>query len=740
MTDSLLDVLSTKKGTPTKRSINDIVLSVGQAITFRDNGAAYRIISVIDDEVQLIHLNDNKLLIKSIRKNYLIDLYSDYKIDVTEKENIMIDKEKVNDEIALKHDRDCNIAHEMYEKFNDDFSRIKTSEGTNLVNFLMKKYSIGKTTIWKIFRLYLQSGFDDNALYDRRTFHHDLSSRKFNIKTGRKSKYSKMGKNLTDQDKKNIDKFVNKYKSNVFSSVSACYKDMLAEYYTEYVRNEDGTTTPILLPPDQLPTETQFRYRLNKILSKEEISAIKAKRKDISEGNNSLNDADFLYDVYGPTTVTEMDEQEMDLSAVSYYDPSLAIGRFILHIIVDVQTKLVMAMSVSLDNNSVIGATHCLMNLADDHVAFCKKYGIEIQPEMWPSGNRIKILKSDRGSEYKSSDFERICRENQIDLRLTEARTASRKGTVEKQFSIFNSIWTDILSEYGTIRNLHDSNHHAKATLDYFSVMKICITNILAYNMSEIQNFKRSKEMLEQKVSTSPVNLWKYYNDKYHTVHPIPNKNSFLYSLMTPTKCKINKDGVSWEGLWYSYNDNDIDEMRWSGRTQKMEVRMDRRDVSSLYYIKNNKLYVMKLNPKKTYNMDFESMPYEIYMKYRSIQKELEHRAREQNISIDVVNRILVKNVLNANKRETYANIEQMSLNRAAEKNLLKSENTMFEHLDKEDEALSIIETNESVGNETDNASDNDEEASEHSDGHKWPSWDEISDEISDDERNLILD
>ena len=38
-----------------------------------------------------------------------------------------------------------------------------------------------------------------------------------------------------------------------------------------------------------------------------------------------MNDADFLYDVYGPTTVTEMDEQEMDLSAVSYYDPSLAI-------------------------------------------------------------------------------------------------------------------------------------------------------------------------------------------------------------------------------------------------------------------------------------------------------------------------------------------------------------------------------------------------------------------------------
>lgn len=739
MANSLLDNLALQKKPKTNRNSNSDIFTAGKIITFRDSETSYRIIAVIDDEIQLIHMNINKIDIKMVRTTYLADLYNNYKIDVSESENIMVDTNKINKGTEERFNTSCKIAFEMEKTFSGDYSALKTAKGTSLVKSQHEKYNVSIAKIWKTYRIYLQSGFDKNALYDKRIFTRDYSNRQYHNKVGRKPSYSKMGKNLTEQDKKNMDTYIKKYKTRVFSSIPSCYKDMLAEYYTEYIKGDDGTTVPVLLPPNQLPTEAQFRYRLNNVLSKEEKSAIKAKRKDISQGNNSLNDADFLYDVHGPTTVVEMDEQEMDLSAVSYYDPSLGIGRFILHIIVDVQTKLVMAMSVSLDNNSVVGATHCLMNLADDHVEFCKRFGIEIKPEMWPSGYRIKILKTDRGSEYKSTEFERICNENQIDLRLTTARTASRKGTVEKQFSIFNSIWIDILSEYGTIRKLHDSNHHAKATLDYFAVMKICISNILAYNMKEIENYKRSREMIEEKVSTSPVNLWKYFENKYHTVHPIPNKNAFLYSLMSPTVCTINKEGVRWEGLWYQYNDNDIDEIRWLGKSTKMDVRIDKRDVSKLYYIKSNKLYIMTLNTKKTYNMDFENMPYEIYMKYREIQKQLEHSAREQNIPIDVINRTLVRNVLRENKRDTYANIEQMSLNRIAEKNLIKSGNALYDHLDMSDEKLQLVIETTEKNSKTKHIPEN-SSSTVNTDEGNWPSWDEISDEISDDEKDLIYD
>lgn len=693
---------------------------IGDIISFPGNDLSYRIVSMIDDEIQLVQMDINSININAISRDYLMELLDRSEIQILPHEDLIVDEKKINSKIRQAHDVDVKIALEMQEYFKNDYVRLKTQTGTDFVKAQIDKYGIGKTKIWRIYRRFLQSGFDTNALYDKRILSHDLSHRVYHNKVGRKPKYSTFGKNLTDNDLKNMDTYIKKYKSNIFSSVSSCYKDMLGKYYTEYIREEDGSAMPVLLPASELPSLNQFRYRLNKVLTEEDKSLIKAKRKDISEGNNSLNDSDFLFDIHGPTTVVEMDEQEMDLSAVSYFDPKLAIGRFILHVIVDVQSKLVMAISVSLDNNSVVGATHCLMNLAENHVDFCKKYGVEITSEAWPSVNRVKAIRVDRGSEYMSKEFARICRENSISLIPTPARTASRKGTVEKQFSLFGAIWKDLLAEYGLISRLHDSNHHEKAVLDYYDVMKICITNVLAYNMSEIENFKRSKDMLSKKLLCSPINLWNYYNSRYHTVHPIGNKNAFLYSLMTPTTCYISKSGVRWEGLWYQYKDTDIDDLRWKGNHHKMEVRMDRRDVSHLYYIKDDRLMIMSLNPKKTYNMDFKDMPYEIYMKYRKIQKELEAHAREQNITIDVANRILVKSVLAENKRDTYANIQNMNENRIAEKNLIKSENTMHKALKNEKAETSMLEKKH--------------------DDNVWPSWDEISDHMSDDEKDFILD
>lgn len=720
MANSMIDKLLTKGLTENKDNETVTDIKIGDVISFSNAEVSYRIISLIGDEVQLVQMQIHSINIKAVSKEYIEDLLDRSEIEILPHMDRIVNEDKINSRIREAHDTDIKIAIEMQKYFNNDFTMLKTQTGTNFAQSQIERYGIGKTKIWRIYRRFLQSGFDSNALYDKRILSHDLSNRVYHNKVGRKPKYSTFGKNLTENDFKNMDSYIKKYKSNIFSSVSSCYKDMLGKYYTEYIREDDGSTMPVLLSASEIPSLNQFRYRLNKILTAEDKSSIRAKRKDISEGNNSLNDSDFLFDIHGPTTVVEMDEQEMDLSAVSYFDPSIAIGRFILHVIVDVQSKLVMAISVSLDNNSVVGATHCLMNLVEDHVDFCRKYGVEIKPEAWPSGNRVNAMRVDRGSEYMSNEFACICRENSINLIPTPARTASRKGTVEKQFSLFGTIWKDILAEYGLISKLHDSNHHEKAVLDYYGVMKICITNVLAYNMSEIENFKRSKDMLNQKLLCSPINLWNYYNSIYHTVHPIGNKNAFLYSLMTPTTCYINKNGVRWEGLWYQYRDTDIDDLRWKGNHHKMEVRMDRRDVSHLYYVKDNKLKVMTLNTKKTYNMDFKDMPYEIYMKYRKIQKELEAHAREQNIAIDVANRALVKSVLAENKRDTYANIQNMNENRIAEKNFIKSENTMHKTIINEKDKKPL------PGKEQEN--------------NNWPSWDEISDHMSDDEKDFILD
>ena len=73
--------------------------------------------------------------------------------------------------------------------------------------------------------------------------------------------------------------------------------------------------------------------------------------------------SDNLLNVHGPGDLFEMDEVEMDVSIVSEVDPTKVIGRPIIHAMVDVYSRMITAVSVSLENNSVLGFTNCLLNL-----------------------------------------------------------------------------------------------------------------------------------------------------------------------------------------------------------------------------------------------------------------------------------------------------------------------------------------------------------------------------------------
>ena len=716
MGKTLLDDLASERKNEPSRRFEEISLSE-KKITFLDDSSSHAVIYCDSEFVQLIELDTTVIKISTIRKAYLKRLYEEGKITIIGIERIMTDGGSLPEKIQMDHEKAIKIADEMVRNFSGHFEDLKLNEGKAFIGQQIEKYDVSRTRIWKIYRRFLQSGLDPNALYDGRIRPQKGKPYSYTKKPGRKPESSRFGKILNDDDLKNMDDFIKKYKSRVFSSIPVCYRDMIAERYVRYAGDSRESAVPVVLGENQIPSLNQFRYRLDKKLTAKEKAEIRAKRKDISPGNNTLNNSDSLYDVFGPTSVVEVDEQELDLSSVSSADPSLCIGRFIIHIMIDVQTRLILAFSVSLDNNSIAGAASCFMNLMDDKVELCRKYGIEITEDMWPSGCRIQSARFDCGSEYMSKEMERICNENNITLVRTPPRTGSRKGNVEQQFHIFDQMWKDILDGYGTIQKLHDSRHHEEAVLDYNAVMKICLNCIITHNLSEIENFRRSRDMIEKRIKTSPVSLWNYFNGIYHTARPIGNKDAFMFSLMKPVKCRIDRNGIRWEGLWYESIDPQIDDIRWSGHSEMMDVRIDTRNVSVLYYMKDGQLQKMTLSPRKTFNMDFDGMPLELYMKYRSVQKQLEKQARDQKIEVESVNRLLNRRIFSESKRETYANIENMHVNRIAEKNLIKSENSMETRLE---------------------SGRSQEKSGRTAEKSMWPSWDEISDRMSDDEKNLI--
>ena len=73
--------------------------------------------------------------------------------------------------------------------------------------------------------------------------------------------------------------------------------------------------------------------------------------------------------------MVEIDACEADVSLVSELDPDQAIGRPIVYFMIDVYSRIILAVSVAFDNNSILGITNLFLNLADDKQEYCKIHG-----------------------------------------------------------------------------------------------------------------------------------------------------------------------------------------------------------------------------------------------------------------------------------------------------------------------------------------------------------------------------
>lgn len=100
--------------------------------------------------------------------------------------------------------------------------------------------------------------------------------------------------------------------------------------------------------------------------STKERSICKTSKREYRNNERMLR-ADNLCNVQGPGDLFEMDEVEMDVSIVSEADQTKVIGRPIVHAMLDVYSRMIAAVSVSLENNSVLGFTNCLLNLGEDN-------------------------------------------------------------------------------------------------------------------------------------------------------------------------------------------------------------------------------------------------------------------------------------------------------------------------------------------------------------------------------------
>ena len=180
----------------------------------------------------------------------------------------------------------------------------------------------------------------------------------------------------------------------------------------------------------------------------------------------------------------------------------------------------------------------------------------------------------------------------------------------------------------------YDSDHKKTACMDISDMRTIMVSYILYHNGRVIESRMRSPEMIDNNVSSSPVELWKFYS-RLNAPHIITmDINQYIWALMKPARASKTRQGIKFKGLFYICNqDVNLGQfMMQYGPAVSMDIRYDESSMEHIFYVSDGRLYTARLNPAYTEQLGYASMSYDMFMSYRSKERAQLKNSRHANL------------------------------------------------------------------------------------------------------------
>lgn len=665
--------------------MNTNVIQIRSLIKLEQKQDKYRIISLYNDVIVLCKCNSSKLEIIQLLKENLFDLYENSGCSIENDEEFIFDYNSLPIKAQEIFKKKKKVMNEVCEIYKPDFADLSNKKSKPEIKKILKENDMTVDSFWRTIKKYLQSGFKDYSLVDARYLGKN-KGKKYSLtaKPGAKPEFfDTTGVIKNEEIESYYEEALKDYKSGRQKTMRSAYDKMNLKHFSKS-EIVNGIETLVLLPESERPTMRQFRYYINTHITKEEMDKIKTSAQE-QRNNKRLIVSDALKGVYGPGDMVEIDAVEADVSLVSELDHNKTIGRPINYFMVDVFTRCIVAISVAFDNNSMLGLTNLFLNLADNKKRYAEKFGIFFDnSDVWPSNFIPRRVRVDRGSDFKSKEFNRICITLGIEKHIVPGGSGSLKGVVEQSFHQMHSQQNVHLENYGLIEKRYDSKHHKEATLTIYEYTQMIINFVLFHNQQYDKEYNLTKEMIKNKIDPIPAKLWQYGVNKYGQPRPIPVLDQYLYDLMTPVKAKVSRRGISYKNLWYlPENDSKLVEQMFSAGAKKIpfEARIDKRDVGAIYYKRGNKLIYAPLNQMIAGNADYKGMTLKEYEDYKKTKALMDAKGRVYNEQLSAMLYSINESVVSIAKKDNYSDDNMMRKNREEQKQLTSKKNNIKQRL-----------------------------------------------------------
>ncbi|MBW4540402.1 MAG: DDE-type integrase/transposase/recombinase [Myxacorys chilensis ATA2-1-KO14] len=579
---------------------------------------------------------------------------------------------KPEDTIPAKHRERRDQAWEIIAPLveNKD-GRIFFSHGRGaLLNAWAEKTGCTKMTLYRYLRRYWQGGQTRNALLPlfSKCGAPGKERQSHGKKRGRPSRISTVtqmpvGVNVDDKVREKFSRGIRQFYENAQGrTLQDAFQKTLEKYFHKgYTLSPDEVLIPCLPPAHELPTFGQFRYWYEKARdATHALTSREGKRRYNLRHREVLGDSTQM--AFGPGSIYQIDATIGDIYLVSSLDRTRIIGRPVIYILIDVFSRMITGLSVTLEGPSWLGAMQALENAALDKVAFCQGYGVEITEEDWPCHHLPEIILADRG-ELEGYNADNLVKALNVSVSNTPPYRADWKAIVERNFRLSNDKvihWAP-----GAVykpRERGDNDYRFKAGLDLHQFRKLMILAILDHNQEHRMDWYRMDEfMIQEHVEPYPLDLWNWGIRNRAGHLRVKSRDILRLNLLPTEQASVTYRGIRFQGLFYSC-DLALRE-QWFVRARerggwKIDVAYDPRRITDIYLRLDagQRLECCQLiDAEDTFR---ERDLYETldYIEIRKQQKELS-RSRKQQSSAAL--NAQMEQIINEGKEQTSTALEQ---------------------------------------------------------------------------------
>ncbi|WP_026395836.1 integrase catalytic domain-containing protein [Acetobacterium malicum] len=302
-------------------------------------------------------------------------------------------------------------------------------------------------------------------------------------------------------DEKNIRWGLNKFfYTQRKNSLHTAYTLMLKHKYCDTIGN--------LLEP--FPSFYQFRYFYRKTKKLQNFYISRNGLKEYQKNKRPLL-GDGVQEYASVLGTGMIDATICDIYLVD--NEGRIVGRPVLTICVDVFSGLIMGYSLTWEGGTY-SLRDMMLNVISDKVEHCKRNGIVIVENEWPSAMLPAKLVSDQGTEYVGDTFGQIV-ELGVKLINLPAYRPDLKSCAEKTFDMIQERFLPHLKGKGVVepdyreRGSHDYRKDARLNIEQFE--KIVIRCILFCNNHRIiDKYRFTDEMLTNEIKPYAADIWNW--------------------------------------------------------------------------------------------------------------------------------------------------------------------------------------------------------------------------------------